>query len=671
MMKRTWYLLVIAACCNYVHVTHATVLAGGNAMTALGMLATSTAVSTAAQMFTFSQPVTAKAYDQQTGVLYLALDNLPNSVVPSPSSAPFPPPSPLITTAPTGQFAISKVQRATSGTNPQFVPIATNTNFFPPSTTSSVGVDFLALATAPGNPKPNLAIVTQNPNNNYLAQPSVIVSSSDGNIVQGLSNIKAFTPIYGQEGAISTGIVQLEANESFVFAAVRPPPTTLNGATIPQDFGFPGSGIAVVGLNPRTLFPAQLAAQQNDPAVKAAELDNASKQVILVGSSLTQPTFPVFVPNHVSLNWDDTLERLYVGLQIATAGPQLIDVVTTVTTCNPVACPELVSYIDGVAFETQSCLDLIAASSCLYVFVNDFGVTVTQCFPECGFESSEYNQSVCDALILSSTCLILTQVTSQKFSPRGGNEGDGTMSVVVGTVNEQGQLILNNFFPAAALPNDPILINGNQSFIVGVRQHVDKPLSLSAAHLKTMHTSTGASYLILNGGNGAITNNAYGAEGNYTISMVSTVTGTAGNQIWALPLVDVGDPNNPTQGVLANKNVFNEATHRFEVPVQTTADLTVVTDIAAQVGAGPLPVLGSTPISGAGAGTYLTESTSTPPFVTQVDIIVGVDTLDLTVVGDTVYVALANQATSTVNDTGIFYSQALFNEAGAIQQWTP
>ena len=68
------------------------------------------------------------------------------------------------------------------------------------------------------------------------------------------------------------------------------------------------------------------------------------------------------------------------------------------------------------------------------------------------------------------------------------------------------------------------------------------PLNLSAAHLKTMHTSGGGTYLILNGGNGTITNNAVGAETastSGTPSTAETFDGTIGNMIFALPLVDL------------------------------------------------------------------------------------------------------------------------------------
>ena len=76
----------------------------------------------------------------------------------------------------------------------------------------------------------------------------------------------------------------------------------------------PGSGIAVVGINPMTLLPTQVPAQPNDPGIKAAELDQTTPQVAIQGMSL-------FVFNRVSLNWDDQLQRLYIGLQLTTAIP--------------------------------------------------------------------------------------------------------------------------------------------------------------------------------------------------------------------------------------------------------------------------------------------------------------------------------------------------------------
>lgn len=191
---------------------------------------------------------------------------------------------------------------------------------------------------------------------------------------------------------------------------------------------------------------------------------------------------------------------------------------------------------------------------------------------------------------------------------------DGLRSIVVAQVGccpEKGTLPLFDFAPEAAF-------NNNTNNLVGVTLSSDgQNLVLTATEIAIMHASTGPSYLILNGGNG-----------------------TATNQIFALPLVDLCDPTNITQGVLANKNEFNATTHHFEIAAVNNNDLTTSADLFAQVGAGPLPINTDQGIS------------------------------ELFVVGDAVYVSFKIPQDNN-NETGILYSQALFNYQGEIESWTP
>lgn len=521
------------------------------------------------QLLTFSQQVTAKAFDRTNGVLYVGLSNEQEGTAPSQVLP--------VTFAPPGSYLISKVVRTPGGVTPSFIPIATNTNFFPAGDT--LGIDFLALATTTGNLKPNVVVVQNEIVNGtayYLGNPNIIICSNDGSIVQGYTGVLAYNPVVSENGPLSAGIVQLAANEQFIFAAVRPnnisststspaPPNSL------CDFGTPSaqslassdstSGIAVLGFNPVTLFPSQLSAQPNDTGIKAARLDDSTPEVVIQGT-------PVFVPNRASLTWDDQLQRLYIGLQLATAVP-------------PTTSPSL--------------------------------------------------------------------------------DGDGAQSIVVGQVSPTGALTYYNFMSSAATA---VLPNGAATYITAVRQVADDPQNLAAAHVNIMHSSGGGSYLILEGGNGTLTDNAVGVESNTAPITPTPLTsdGTIGNMIFALPLVDMQNPADPTQGTLAAKNdpTFNTL-KRFTTPATTLDDLTTSADPAALVGAGPLPVQPSTPISGAGGGIFAGPS----------GLLVGADTLDLTVVDDTVYVALANQQTSTLDDTGIFYSQAMFDAQGKIASWTP
>jgi hypothetical protein len=202
-------------------------------------------------------------------------------------------------------------------------------------------------------------------------------------------------------------------------------------------------------------------------------------------------------------------------------------------------------------------------------------------------------------------------------------------AVVAGRIGASGELVLEDIVADSAIvaatgatqPNQ-IVVAKNGTGTAGSQQ------SLSILHLRVMHTSTGPSYLIVNGG--------LGTSGN--------ATATVGNQIYALPLVD--DPTNVSgHGTLADKTLFNTTTHKYTTPATTAGSiLDVSVDLvqqhAATVGASTLPMPPSNSVA------------------------------DMVVVGDTVYISIAAQASATT-DTGIFYSQALFDEAGQITRWTP
>jgi len=208
-----------------------------------------------------------------------------------------------------------------------------------------------------------------------------------------------------------------------------------------------------------------------------------------------------------------------------------------------------------------------------------------------------------------------------QLSGAGNPVSDGAKSVIVASIIEDAhgnnKLTFNPIAPdsafAVAVPN----------YIVGVIGGTNQ--NLSAIDLRVMHTSTGASYLIVHGGNGTV--------------------GTIANGLYALPLVDVGDPTNVTQGTLANKNAFNAATGRFETPAAANGDLVTTADTFAQVGGSPLP------------GLQINDSL-----------------FDIVVVGDTVFATpnvLTPPTTTPDFRGGIFYSQALFDDVGKIVSWTP
>ncbi len=188
----------------------------------------------------------------------------------------------------------------------------------------------------------------------------------------------------------------------------------------------------------------------------------------------------------------------------------------------------------------------------------------------------------------------------------------GGRSVVVGSVDGNGAITFNAIAPDSAFvsgdPNDRM---------VGALDII--PHTLIINKVRVMHTSTGPSYLIINGGD--------------------TLYGPTNGTLSALPLVDVGDPTNPIQGTLADVNSAL-VNYKFVTPAVLNSQLPAANDPAVQIGAGPLDILPSTTIS------------------------------DIDVVGDTVFVSI-NHSPSIGNDGGILYSQAMFDENGKILRWTP
>ncbi len=190
---------------------------------------------------------------------------------------------------------------------------------------------------------------------------------------------------------------------------------------------------------------------------------------------------------------------------------------------------------------------------------------------------------------------------------------NGAKAVVVGQVHDNGTFTLYDIFDTTALAA------GDTDRIVAVINDSEQENPLSIKHIRTMHCSTGPSYLIVNGGVGAYDQ--------------------VNNTIYALPIVDIC-PESPYQGTLADKNAPLSYRHTFETVVTTPLGLIDKDDPAAQVGAGPLPIEATTEIS------------------------------DIEVIGDTVYVSTATGQSAT-NENGILYSQALFEKTGKIVRWTP
>ncbi len=207
----------------------------------------------------------------------------------------------------------------------------------------------------------------------------------------------------------------------------------------------------------------------------------------------------------------------------------------------------------------------------------------------------------------------------------------GARSVVVGRIDDPGELVLINSAPDGAISSSTSA--AQNEIIAGKLSAGGTNFILTVSAVRVMHASTGPSYLIVNGGNG----------GNSTTGV------NTGNLLFALPLVDTRDEddditNEATQGTLANKNSAL-SNGRYTIAASAPGDLvqypsTSAVDIAAIVGGAPMPIL---PVQ---------------------------NPSEIVVIDDTVYVTF-NIPQNSSNDAGILYSQAKFDATGKVVGWTP
>lgn len=206
----------------------------------------------------------------------------------------------------------------------------------------------------------------------------------------------------------------------------------------------------------------------------------------------------------------------------------------------------------------------------------------------------------------------------------GAGASDGARSILIADVNPV-SITLRPFAPASAFDNA-----GDQ--IIG---GLGSSLPLSVQFFSSMETSTGLTYLIVQGGNGT--------------------PETTNNTVYALPVVRAcnryGAIVDPTiHGVLASKNspvytFFNGGQpsrflfRRFVEPATTPADTPRASDPAVQVGGGAI-------LDGA--------------------------IQSMSVVFDAVIVSVSEAAGYYEPcKTGMFISRSLFDDAGKIKAWTP
>lgn len=152
--------------------------------------------------------------------------------------------------------------------------------------------------------------------------------------------------------------------------------------------------------------------------------------------------------------------------------------------------------------------------------------------------------------------------------------------------------------------------------------------SIALLKLDTMYTSTGLDYLIVNGGNAA--------------------ADSVKNLVYALPLVYTAADTDNNNGALADIDFAGNA------PVIGTGFDTKAADLSKVYS----NVAATHPQAAVGGGALPIANASTA----------GVS--DMKVIGDTVYCAVYSAAVNTTNAPGIYYSQAIFDNTGAIARWT-
>ncbi len=468
-----WF--IILAMCTLLGTSYATQLVQGNAKPSSSSTTCPVQVTTS-----FLQSIQTTTYDRANGIFYVGL------------------------AAGAADYAISSFARPVGGQQiPQFKARALSTVTNPLSNES---IQALTMAEGDGDTCSLVAGFVNGATNVFALNLLNNIGLSD--------DLLGYDPTLNEDGTSIDSIVNIAANQCFIFAAVT--------QGIFPNFGQNASdGIAVIAIDREainaptttaTFALNQTAAVPGDSGIKAQAFNDNSTQLRIGNPALPNINIE---GDTASLFWDDRLQRLYIGVSVKTR-----------TTANA---------------------------------------------------------------------------------------GQGIRSVAVAEVGdcpEKGTLVIRNIAPDGAF-------DASNQFIVGaVSPAPMTSLSLTCTELAVMHASTGPSYLIVHGGNG-----------------------TATNQIFALPLVDLCDPTNVLQGALANKNAFNSTTHRFEQPALAPADMTISSDMFARVGNGPLPIQPDHTISG------------------------------LQVIDDAVYVSFEIPQDDN-NETGILYSQAQFDTTGKIVSWT-
>lgn len=461
---------------------------------------------------------------------------------------------------PTATFIVSTAAIPTTA-NPYAIATVNGTfgnnipSFDPiaPSFAESSNPIALALATSYGNTSPNVAFTL-----------STSYPTPTGVTTVNIVSLSGATSAFSSQllDASNAGMINVNGLGTSAVTNIAANANFIFAAVAPNastTFGTSGSGIAVVSIAPTTLTLTQVPAVAGDGGIKAAPFNGSTPQLLLNGAQVN--INPNTLPNSTQLTypamvWDDRLQRLYIGYDM-----------------------ETINMAGG--FSSSGGLSITAA------YLNNLSGTISfqQMAPASAVIPNDDTHIV--AAILDETCYYPI-CTPGPYIPEGCD-------------------------PTETYPGADDYCYGGEAPPTCYCPEV----GLSVLRIAVLHASTGPSYLIVNGGNGART--------------------TTGNSIYALPLVD--NPGSASNGTFANKNSAL-VNGKFVVPAMNPGELATSDDDAANVGVGPFPI---------------------QEFV---------EFGDLVVIGDTVYVS-SSQPLSSITESGIFYSQAMFDETGKIIRWTP
>ncbi len=230
-----------------------------------------------------------------------------------------------------------------------------------------------------------------------------------------------------------------------------------------------------------------------------------------------------------------------------------------------------------------------------------------------------------------------------QVQPGSDTSGSGVVSLLIAGISTDKKTpfikpIVNN-------PNEVILPAADQTKQIigcGINSTTN---AISTLLVKTMRTSTGKDYAIVNGG---------------SIANIATIN-TVNSWVYALPIMPAGNDNAGQLAYINNANTFSLVTGAGQLttvdqthssPAYDTGGTTFTdTEIRAVIGADPR---------------FLSSLTTLPGDTTTV-----IKNMD--VVGDSVYVTINgdNQTLGVDSNSGIFQSTALFDSNGLIRAWTP